>query len=261
MGVTYLGRRGDDPTLYAVKVVKPSFQGSPGQINDFLRAARALVKLGHPHLIHLCEIGGCPSGFYFVSDYFPGQSAAEIVQRDGPFPIVRAVRWANQLLQALSYAHEKKFVHSDIKPANILAGTIDGKEVVKLADFAVARVYQAAPFSGLSVTASLLSLASFMPPELLFNYQDVNPLSDQYSIAAVLYHLLTGGEVIDLPSDERKKFSSVLRHQYTPLRERRADVPAALADAIHKALSRSPSQRFKDVAQFRQAILRAVQAG
>lgn len=259
MGVTYLGQRAGDPTLVAVKIVKPSFQGSPEQIDDFLHAARHLTQLEHPNLIRLREVGGCPSGFYFVSDFVPGLNAAAIVERDGPLPVKRAVRWTSQLLKALEYAHGRHFIHRDIKPANVIVAEIDGKEVVKLGDFGIARVYQSAPFSGLSVTEALLDLAAFMPPELLFNYQDMNPCADQFSVAAVLYHLLTGAAVLDLPKEDRKRYSSLMRRTHVPIRERREDVSPALADVIHKALARTPEKRFGGVGEFRQALLRASQ--
>ncbi len=257
MGATYLGRRGGESALLAVKVVKPSFQGTPQQIGDFLRSARALCVLDHPHLVRLREVGGCPSGFYFVSDFVPGLDAGQILKREGPLPIARTLRWADHVLQALEYAHGKHFMHHDIKPTNVIITDIDGQEVARLADFAVARVYQNASFSGLSLTTGLLDLASFVPPEILFNYQESNPLSDQYSVAAVIYHLLTGAPVLDLPKEERKKFSTLLRRQYVPIRERRSNVPEALADVIERALSRTPSKRFADIAAFRQALLRS----
>jgi len=259
MGVTYLGQRADDPTMYAVKVVKPSFQGSPAQIDEFLHSARSLTKLHHSHIVRLREIGGCPSGFYFVSEFVPGLDAAKILERDGPLSVKRAVRWGNQIMKALKYAHARQFIHRDIKPTNVIVAEIDGKEVVKLADFAVARVYQTAPFSGLSLTTAMLSLASFIPPEVLFSFQEINPLADQYSLASVLYYVLTGAPVLDMPKEHRKRYSSLLRRQYVPLRERRDDVPAALADVIHKALSRTPTLRFTDIADFREAMVRAVQ--
>ena len=162
-------------------------------------------------------------------------------------------------MKALQYAHAEHFVHRDIKPSNVLVTEVEGKEVVKLADFALARVYQAAPFSGLSLTEALLSLASFMPPEVLYNFQEINPLADQYSIAAVIYHVLTGRPVLDLPNEGRKRFSTLTRRQHVPLCERREDVPPALAAAIHKALARTPILRHSDIAEFRQAMIHAVQ--
>jgi serine/threonine protein kinase len=260
MGATYLGRRVDDPTMCAVKVVLASFQGSPAQIDAFLGSARFLTVLDHPNIVELHEVGGCPGGFFFVSEFVPGLNAEEILKRDGPLSVKRTVRWANQMMQALQYAHAKHIVHHDIKPTNVLVVQAEGKEVVKLADFAVARVYQTAPFSGLSLTAALVNLASFIPPEVLFNFQENNPLADQYSLAAVLYHLLTGAPVLDLPKGDRKRYSSLLRRQHVPLRERREDVPTALAEVIHKALSPTPSHRYASIAEFRQAMVRAVQS-
>lgn len=259
MGITYLGQRAGDPSKVAIKVVKPSFAGSQAQVDDFLRAARVLTWIDHPNIVRLREAGACPGGFYFVSEYLPGLNVAQILRRDGPVAVNKAVRWGNQLLKGLQYAHAKPMIHRDIKPSNVLVAEIDGKEVVKLADFALARVWQAAPFSGLSLTTAMINLASFIPPEVLFNFQEINPLADQYSVAAVMYYLLTGKDVLEMPQEERKRYSSLLRRQYVPLRERRSEVPASLADVIHKALSRSPSLRFTDIAEFREAMIRAVQ--
>jgi serine/threonine protein kinase len=258
MGVTYLGQREGSPDLYAVKVVQPSFRGSAEQIDEFLRSARFLTELDHPQITRLRDVGSSPSGIYFVSDLVLGRNDAEVLSNDGPLAIKRALRWANQVLQALHYAHAKHFIHHDLKPTNLLVAEIDGKEVVKLADYALARVYQAAPFSGLSLAAAMLERASFIPPEVLYNFQETNPLSDQYSAAAVIYHLLTGAPVLDMPKQENRRYSSLLRRQYVPIRERRADVPPALADVLHKALARTPQQRFDDIEEFRQALMQAV---
>lgn len=259
MGTTYLAQRDGDSAPYAVKVVRPTFQGSPVQVADFLRTARQLTQLDHPQIARLREVAPCPSGYYFASEFVPGQSAAAILQHDGPFPVKRAIRWADQMLRALQYAHAKSFLHLDIKPTNVIIADLAGKEVVKLADYGVARAYQSAPFSGLSLTTGLLELASFLPPEVLFNYQEVNQLADQYSVAAVVYHLLTGAPVLDLPKEEHRRFSSLLRRSHVPIRDRRSDVPGPLGEVLQRGLSRTPEKRFADVLEFRQALLRSVQ--
>jgi eukaryotic-like serine/threonine-protein kinase len=257
MGVTYLGRPTGDPTSVAVKVVRSRFQGSPAQIDDFLRAACCLTQLNHANLIRLREVGGWQGGYFFVSDFVPGLNASAIVLCDGPLPITRAMRWTNQLLKALEYAHGQHFIHRDIKPANVIVTEIDGQEVVKLGDFGIARVYQSAPFSGLSMTEALLNMAEFMPPELLYNYREMKPSADQFSVAALLYYLLTRAAAFDAPGDDRKRYSSITRRSRVPIRERRKDVPAGVAEAIHKALARTPEKRFANVGEFRLALLNA----
>jgi serine/threonine protein kinase len=258
MGITYLGQRNGDSTLYAIKLVRPTFQASPQQIGDFLRSALFLTQLDHPNIARLREVGSCDSGFYFVSDFVPGVNAAAILKRDGRLSVERTVRWALQILDGLKYGHRRQIIHRDIKPTNVMVAEIDGKEVAKIADFGVARVYQTAPFSGLSLTTGLLELASFIPPEVLFSFQEANPLADQYSVAAVMYHLLTSAPVLNLPREGQRRYSSLLRSQHAPITEHRADVPPALADVLHKALSRTPNHRFVDVGAFRHALMRAI---
>ena len=261
MGVTYLGQRAGDSTQYAIKVVKPSFQGTSAQIAEFLSAARFLTQLDHPHIARLLEVAGCPIGFYLASEFVPGCNAAQILQRDGPLSVKRTIRWAEQVLQALKYAHGKHFVHRDIKPANVVIVDNGGQGGCQAGRFRRGtRFSKCAPFSGLSFTAALLDLASFIPPEVLFNFQETNPRADQFAVAAVLYHLLTGAPVLEMPKEEGKRYSSFLRRTYVPIRERREDVPAALADVLHRALARGPSQRYGDVSEFRQALIRSVQA-
>lgn len=258
MGVTYLAQRVGHPLRYAIKVVRPATQATDAHLHEFLRYVRMLTRLDHAHILRLREADVCPAGLYFVTDYFASLSMTELLKRDGPLSVKRTVRIANQILHALLYAHAHHFVHRDIKPGNILIGDIDGKETVMLADFGVGRLYQTAPFSGLGLTASLLDLVSFIPPEVLFNFHDVNPAADQYSTAAVLYHLLTATPALEMPTAKERRYSSMLRRLFVPLTERRGDLPPALADAIHKALARSVSQRHAGIAEFRQAILAAI---
>jgi serine/threonine protein kinase len=255
MGITLLGHNEGGTTPVAIKLVQPGLPGTPEQIEDFLREVRCRAVLDHPHIARLHEASSCPHGLYVVSEYVPGISAAKIVSREGPLSIDRALRWMDQALQALHYAHAKHFIHHDLKPANLVVVQGKSRDTVKLLDFGLARSYQAAPFSGLSLTAAKLDLASYLPPETLFNFRDSNPLADQYSAAAVLYFLLTGAGILESAKTDKRRYTSLLRHTPILIQKRRPDVPARLADAVNKALSRTPSQRFASIAEFRQAIL------
>jgi len=254
MGITILGHNEGGTTPVAIKLVQPGSPGLPEEIEDFLREVRYRAVLMHPHIARLHEASSCPHGLYFVSEYVPGMSAAKIVEKEGPLRIDRALRWMDQVLQALEYAHARHFIHHDLKPTNLVVMQAKDKDVVKVLDFGLARSYQAAPFSGLSLTAAMLEFASYMPPETLFNYRESNPLADQYSAAAILYFLLTGVGQMESPKDGKRGYTSLLRHVPTPIQKRRADVPAKLAEILHRALARTPSQRFASIAAFRQAL-------
>ncbi len=101
----------------------------------------------------------------------------------------------------------------------------------------------------------MLTAAAFLPPEVLLNYQEAKPAADQYAVAATLYFLLAGTHALNLPAELHRRFTSLLRQQLVPLRDRRPDVPIALAEVIHKAMSRTPAQRYKNVVEFRHALV------
>ena len=92
---------------------------------------------------------------------------------------------------------------------------------------------------------------------MLLNYHEAKPASDQYAVAATLYFLLAGTHALKLPTAIHRRFTSLLRQQAVPLRDRRPEVPAAVADVIHKAMARTPAQRYPSVMEFREALLNA----
>jgi serine/threonine-protein kinase len=258
MGIVYRATRLADNSPVAVKAVVPAATGSVVDAQGLLRDARALAALDHPHIVRLLDQGYVRGLLYFIGEYVPGTDAGTILKRQGPFAIGRAAPLFCQLLGSLEYAHGRNLVHRDIKPANVLMGALGGKEICKLADFGLARVYQASRFSGVTLTIDVGGSTAFMPPEQITNYQGAAPPADQYSAAATLYTLLTGKPILDLPKEINKQFSLILKSQPVPIQRRRVDIPDALAAVIHKALARNPAQRFADVTSFRQAFIKAV---
>jgi serine/threonine-protein kinase len=257
MGTVFRAKRLADGSDVALKTIQPAVAGSERQVQRFLREAAILRKLRHPNIVSFHDMGQAGELLYFTMDYVPGTDAARLLEYDGPLEIDRAVRLICDVLEALHYAHAQGFVHRDVKPANLLVSGDPGFETCKLADFGLARVYHASPLSGLTLMGDAGGTLPYMPPEQITDYRESSPPADQYATAATLYRLLTGHYLYDfeeLPRQQR--LTRILLDEPVPVRDRRPDVPTALAQTIHRALDKDPATRFPDAAGFRDALLR-----
>ena len=125
-------------------------------------------------------------------------------------------------------------MHRDIKPSNLLITHASGGDSVKLADFGLARAYQASGLSGLTMTGEISGTIAYMSPEQITDFRRAQPATDQYAAAATLYFLLTGRFVHDFPDDPGKRLLMILDKEPVPIRDRRKDIPKGLAAAIHR---------------------------
>jgi hypothetical protein len=255
MGVVSLALSETTAQAVAVKTITPAAAGTPAAVERFRREARTLRALNHPNIIALLDEGESNGILYFVMQYVEGTDAGKLLRRDGAMPVRRAIRLMGPALDALAHAHSNGFVHRDIKPSNLLVTETGGVEKVWLADFGLARVYQASEMSGLTFNGDIGGTVAFMPPEQITEYRDAKPPSDQYAAAASLYNLLTGRYVYDLPEhDFQRSLLIVLSDDPVPIEKRRTDLPRGLPQVIKKALAREPGDRFADVAGFRSAL-------
>ena len=255
MGMVYLARREADGKEVAIKTVLPGQADNPQIVERFLREAEALGKFNHPNIVSFFEAGESGGMLYFVMEYVFGTDVSKVLQERPRVEPRTAIRLAIQVLDALAHAHTKGLVHRDIKPANVLLADLpDGKRQVKLADFGLARVYQASQISGLTHVGDLGGTPAYMPPEQITNYRDVTPAADQYSTAAMLYHMLTGKWIFDLPPMPAGLLT-IMNESPVPLVERRPDLPIELGPVIHKALAKKPAERYPDVVGFRTALV------
>jgi serine/threonine-protein kinase len=255
MGVVYQARCLADGALAAVKTILPAVKPSEVTLGRFLREANILRALEHPNIVRFRDLGRSGEQLYFAMDFVPGTDAGRLLKEHGPLPLGRAARLICQLLAALEYAHAKGYVHRDIKPGNLLVGQEQGKEIARLADFGLARTYQASQLSGLTMTGSAGGTAGFMPPEQVIDFRTVKPAADQYAAAAALYHLLCGRPLYEGSQSALDLMLMILQQEPVSLRTRRPDLPAPLAAAVDRALSRKPEDRFSDVSAFRRTLL------
>jgi eukaryotic-like serine/threonine-protein kinase len=187
-------------------------------------------------------------------EFVRGLDAGRMLMEQGPLPVARATRYLCQLLLALHFAHERGFVHRDIKPRNVLV-VEGGGERIKLADFGLAKVYRESKVSGLTLHGDIGGTLPFMPPEQLSNFRAAQPPADQFAAAATLYNLLTGKFLYNFESVFERNLLMVLEGTPVPIRERRPELPAGLAAAIDRATAREPGDRFPSATAFREALL------
>ena len=255
MGVVYLAIRESDQSVVALKTLRPAAAIDDVEFQRFQREAMILRSLDHPHIIRFRDVGESGELLYFAMDYVPGIDAQKLLRQLGkPLPVRRAVRLACQLLTALEHAHANGYVHRDIKPSNLLVQQRNGDDFVWLADFGLARTYQSSRMSGLTLTGDVGGTTPFMPPEQILSFRDSPPAVDQYAAAATLYKLLTRFNIYNFPKEVAQQLLMILSDPIVPIDHRRSDLPADLVQAIHRALSREPADRFPDVAGFRHAL-------
>jgi serine/threonine-protein kinase len=256
MGVVYRARVVADGTPVAMKMIAPAMTGKPNVLAQFLREASILRQLDHPNIVRFHEIGHAQGQLYFAMEYVPGVGADRLLEpHPGGLPIDRAVDLACQALEALAYAHGRGFVHRDIKPSNLLVMTSEGRDVVKVADFGLARLYQNSSLSGLTIMGHFAGTPRFIAPEQITNFRAAKPTVDQFSLGATLYTLLTGQPIHDFPNRFEAQLLMILEKDPVPIRLRRAETPIGLARIIHRSLARDPSARFPDAEAMRAALL------
>jgi len=175
-----LGRR------VAVKVLLPSLAQDPAFLKRFGAEARSVAALNHPHILQVYDWGEDVDGPYLVSEYLPGGSLRDVLDRGFRLSHAQAAGLGAQSAQGLAYAHARGLVHRDVKPANLL---FDEEGRVRVADFGVARALAEAAWT--EPAGAMVGTARYASPEQAQG-QRVDGRADVYSLALVLYESLTG---------------------------------------------------------------------
>jgi serine/threonine protein kinase len=206
----------------------------------------------------LLEHGSVGGVFYFAMEYCAGGTFEDLRRRrGGRVHPAEASGLMLQVLDGLSYAHAKGFVHRDLKPHNMLL-TDGTPAVAKVSDFGLAKNFEQAGFSGFTATGAVVAgTFAFMAREQLIDFRFVKPVSDVWSAAATLYFLVTAYFPRDFGPGE-DEMEIILRGGVVPILERNPAIPVRLAQVIDRALADDLAHRFDSAAAFSAALKEAL---
>jgi len=226
--------------MRAVKVLLPDM-ARPSVRRRLQNEARAMARLGHPHILSIHDVGRDGDLDWIVMDLATGGSLQDLVGSDGPLPLQTAIGLMVQVLSALAAAHAAGIVHRDVKPHNVLLDA-DGRAL--LADFGIAMLTED---DRTTRTGVAMGSMSFMPPEQRLDAARVGPEADLYACGTTLYAILTDDNPVDL-------------FMAGPDSERWQGVPDAVRAVVQRACAPHPSDRFGDAGALAHALLDVLDA-
>ncbi|MEO8192731.1 MAG: protein kinase [Gemmatimonadales bacterium] len=248
MAVVYRARDTKYDRDVALKILNPDLSASIGA-RRFLDEIRLVARLNHPHIVVLHDSGEFDGLLYYVMPLIEGSTLRVRLETGGRIPAAEAVRITQQVANALDYAHQMGVVHRDIKPDNVMFH--QGEALVT--DFGIAKALTAAAGDNLTRTGTAVGTPAYMSPEQVTGTNEVDARSDQYSLACVLYEMLSGHPPFTGPSAQAVMAK---RFMETPPRIRSIvnDVPETVSHALSRGLDVEPSRRFATTAEFASAL-------
>ncbi|HUF66564.1 MAG TPA: protein kinase [Gemmatimonadaceae bacterium] len=248
MATVYLAQDVKHERLVALKVLHPELAASLGP-DRFLREIKVAARLNHPHILGLYDSGEADGFLYYVMPYVEGESLRERLDREHQLPIDEALHHARSIAAALDYAHRQQIVHRDIKPENVMLH--EGEAMVM--DFGIAKAVSAAGHDTLTQTGMMVGTPAYVSPEQAAGETNLDGRSDQYSLACMLYEMLSGERAFSGPTAQAvmaRRFTEAVK----PLRSLRGSIPEPVEHAVTKAMSTDAAARYKTTAQFAQAL-------
>ena len=237
----------------ALKLLSRAGRSTDAQ-DRFMREARAAGALQHPNIVTIYDLGESDEQLFIAMELVDGRDLSSLIALSEPLALERKLDIVIEVLQGLSYAHERGVIHRDVKPSNVRIAS-DGS--VKIMDFGIARL-QSADVTG---SGAIVGTPTYMAPEQITNGA-ITPATDIFAVGCVLYELLAyhkpfGGETV------HGVLYQVLTTDPRPLRTMAPSIPASLERVVGKALNKVPEERYETARQMQSALfgIRAALSG
>ena len=234
----------------ALKILHEQFAHDPAYVERFRREARAIAKLSHPNIVTVIDRGEFDGRQFIVFEYVAGETLKQLATRAAPVAPEHALALVHQVARGLAFAHEHGIVHRDVKPHNVL---LDEDGAAKVTDFGIARSL-GGPDDGLTRTGTVLGTGAYISPEQAVG-RPADARSDQYSLGALLYELLTGR----IPYEGESIVAVATRHVRDPVpsvREVRPEISPRVDALVRRAMAKRPEDRFPST----DAMIAAIEA-
>lgn len=261
MGSVMLARSEKDGSAVAIKTLLPEVAVSEQSLKRFMREIEVASSLRHKHIVSYIEHGSHNGIVYLVTEYVSGMDASKLAKhRGGKLSYKEVVKIIEQTLSALHFAHEKGFVHRDIKEQNILVDGTFPNYIAKLTDFGLSKSYKQTGMSGVTMVGDVAGTIAYMPPEQVRDFKEVRPPSDIYAIGMTAYSLLTGAHALDISPNAgiSETVKAIFEKPIIPIASRIPEVPLKVAAVFETALAKQVDLRWASAGEMREALLRAV---
>ena len=261
MGAVYLAEHVRMGRKSAIKVMTQAMANDPEAIQRFNREAANAARINHPNVCAIYDFGETDDGtIYLAMEFIEGEALSDTIQREGTLHPERAADILRQAADALAQAHEMEIIHRDLKPDNImLTTTRDGRDLVKVVDFGIAKATGPEPGQNVTKTGLVVGTPEYMSPEQLSG-DVLDGRSDLYSLALVFFRMLTGKlpfaadtaqeTMIKRLTDEPERLNEALPG---------ADFPSRLQEVMDRALARMPADRYASTIDFARDVIAALQ--
>jgi serine/threonine protein kinase len=247
MGIVYKAEHTTLEQIVALKSLPSALSSSTEMRERFIREAKIQAKLSHPNVVNLHNFFEHEGNFYLVMEFVDGETVESILRRSGLIPPERCVSIFRQVLDGIGYAHSKGITHRDIKPSNIM---ITNEGAVKITDFGIAKL---AGDIQKTQTGVKIGTLWYMSPEQVRG-QSVDTRTDIYSLGITLFEMVTGH--LPFTGDSEYQIMKIIVEREPPSpKDFYPYIPAQMENAILKAVSKLPSERFQFAGEFMEALL------
>ncbi|HEY6724121.1 MAG TPA: serine/threonine-protein kinase [Polyangiaceae bacterium] len=258
MGSVWVAEHLTLQALVAVKFMRPASRPSRQARARFTFEARSAAQLRSSHIVQVFDYGTSCDVPYIAMELLQGETLAARLARRGVLSARDTARVLAQIARAMARAHARGVVHRDLKPANVFLVREDGREIVKVLDFGVAKSERAAPKYAGTDSGCLIGTPGYFSPEQADGEREVDHRSDLWAMGVIAFECITGQRPF-----HHKNLGGVLLNicvNPIPVPSRLAPVPPGFDRWFAKAVARSPEERFESASALANALTELVNA-